>query len=246
MIEKLSNIIKTFIFLLKIRTSFSFLYIYIFFKIKNIIYKNIFYSRINLKFLLIKKFYSDSRFAHGNFFLNNAKSIYPVLKKLNIAVGENYLEIGSFEGSSLVFFSNFLNKSNFTCVDIWEGTEELKDINFKLVKNNFDYNSSHINPKNINVFTGTSRSFFLHNKNLFSIIYVDGNHFFDEVQNDLKESWSILRKGGILIMDDYIWDWYKNPKENPGYAINLFLKNNYKNLKILHMAEIVIIQKIDE
>ena len=62
----------------------------------------------------------------------------------------------------------------------------------------------------------------------------------------MNESFRILLNGGILILDDYTWSWYKDPKNNPGYAINVFLNENYNKLKILYMAEQVIVKKINE
>jgi len=219
-----------------------FLYIWVFFKIKNLIFKTFFLDKKKSN-LTLEKYYIESKFAHGNFFRGNVEYLTRLLQKTKLIKNQSYLEIGSFEGSSVIFFSKFLNDSEYTCVDIWNGVEELKDLDFKIISDNFDKNIFHINSSKINKFIGTSREFFLKNKKTFSIIYIDGNHFFDEVLHDLDNGWKFLQNDGIMIIDDYGWNWYKKPIDNPGYAINIFLKKNYKNLKILEMRKQVVIQK---
>ena len=65
--------------------------------------------------------------------------------------------------------------------------------------------------------------FFLKNEKNFDVIYIDGYHYGPQVYKDCKNAWKFLKNNGYLICDDYIWNFYKNIKENPCYAINLFL-----------------------
>jgi hypothetical protein len=146
-------------------------------------------------------------------------------------LNQKYLEIAIFEGSSLVYFSRILKNSSFTCVDIWKGQEELNECDFEIIEKNFHYNSSDISKDKIIINKNSSRNFFIEKNNKFSIIYIDGNHSYKEVLNDLNESFRILLNGGILSLDDYTWSWYSDPKNNPGYAINVFLNENYNKLK---------------
>ena len=92
-------------------------------------------------------------------------------------------------------------------------------------------------------FKMSSNKFFHQNKNMFDLIYVDGDHSSDQVYMDINNSWKILNKNGILILDDYLWWFYKNLKMNPSTAINNFIKENYKEFSNLIVWKQVIIQK---
>jgi hypothetical protein len=58
--------------------------------------------------------------------------------------------------------------------------------------------------KNIDVFRGTSSMFFTENtKKDYDWVYVDGDHSHDGCLHDLRNSWEIIKSGGILFGDDY-------------------------------------------
>ena len=212
-------------------TKKRFIFFWILFKIVSKFNNLINYS-INKEIKLkITNFYENTVFFYGNQFIPHALTIYNLINKLKKIDNQKYLEIGSFEGSSAIFFSRFLTNSNLTCVDIWKGVEELSNIDFKVVESNFDKNISKIIFNKITKIKNESEVFFKNNKEKFSIIYIDGNHFFQTVINDIEQSWRILEVNGILILDDYAWTYYDEPKQNPAYAINIFLKKYYKSLK---------------
>ena len=48
----------------------------------------------------------------------------------------------------------------------------------------------------------------------------------------------------IIIIDDFMWNYYDNINENPIGAILPFIKKNYSNLNIIHLNYQIIIQKI--
>lgn len=83
----------------------------------------------------------------------------------------------------------------------------------------------------------TSDEFFSKNKKFFDVIFIDGSHFFDNVFRDCKNSWPILKKNGILILDDYFWTGYKNLQQNPAFAINKFLKQINHEYKIIKLTK---------
>jgi predicted O-methyltransferase YrrM len=134
-----------------------------------------------------------------------------VTEKLNV------LEIGCFEGMSSVFFAeNLLNhpESTMTCVDPFmnfkdnDHAEYLRD---NQVMEAFDNNIRVCkNAKQISVFKITSDEFFAQlnaNENainpVYDIIYIDGCHLPDYIHRDMSNSFSRLRPGGIMWMDDY-------------------------------------------
>jgi len=44
---------------------------------------------------------------------------------------------------------------------------------------------------------------FIENKEVFDFMYIDGSHKCIDVYNDCVLAWRILRKGGLMVLDDY-------------------------------------------
>ena len=99
----------------------------------------------------------------------------------------------------------------------------IENLSINEIEKNFD--------ANLKNYTGrffkkkiSSNNFFKKNNKKFEVIYIDGSHFAPDVLDDCRNSWSILKKNGILILDDYFWIGYSKIEENPAFAINQFLK----------------------
>lgn len=90
----------------------------------------------------------------------------------------------------------------------------------------------------------SSEKFFKINKNKFDLIYIDGSHFCDDVKNDFNNSIKIANKDCIIILDDLLWNFYKNKKNNPINGILPILSKNKDILKIVHINNQLIVQKI--
>ena len=172
-------------------------------------------------------------FCNNLFFLENQ------LKKIkNI---KEVLEIGSYEGRSCIFFGKKFMDSNITCVDTWAGSDEHLNIKFHEIENNFNKNIlNHLGNERVKKLKLPSDIFFKNNKNLFDLIYIDGDHETEQVKKDINNSWKILNKGGYLILDDYTWWWYKDLNKNPASAINNFIYNNIINIYIKNIKNIII------
>ena len=205
-----------FIFLINSKSS---IYIFLSFFISKIlnmfVKRKIINSKKNHQLLLKeKKITNDFFSAHSyNFFyyLNKLKPNF------------NYLEIGSYEGNSAIFVAKQFNLSKCHCVDNWVGNDEYIDhINFSSIESNFNFNVDGY--KNIYKIKSLSDDFFFKNTQMFDAIYVDGYHLGSQVYKDCLNSWNCLNKGGFLICDDYIWNFYPDFKDNPCFAINSFLK----------------------
>ena len=154
------------------------------------------------------------------------------------------LEIGSYEGRSAIFFLKNFSNSNISCVDTWSGSDEHNSFNFQLIEKNFDFNTSFYQSNNLlRKYKMTSNDFFKKNDKYFDLIYVDGDHSSDQVKIDLINSWNVLKKGGFLVLDDYMWWYYKDYKKNPSTPINNFIKENIFNISNLTVWHQVIIQK---
>ncbi|WP_440633031.1 class I SAM-dependent methyltransferase [Candidatus Pelagibacter sp. HIMB1485] len=55
----------------------------------------------------------------------------------------------------------------------------------------------------IEIFRKTSDEFFLENKNIFDLIYIDGNHLFEFVKKDIENSLKFINVDGLIVLDDY-------------------------------------------
>ena len=170
-----------------------------------------------------------------NYFKHNSPIWFEIFKKNNFLKKKiNILEIGSFEGMSLLFFKKYLKTKYIYSVD-------------SIKNRNFMQNIKKIN--NIKFFHMTSNKFFKKKINIkFEIIYIDGSHYGLDVYNDLINADKFLNKNGILLIDDFLLDFsirrgtYKFYEEVMG-GVFMFLKkkNNYKFLYVGHQ---LILKKI--
>ena len=209
-------------------------------KLSFLLFINIFTKFLFLKFKnknITNDFFNHTkkfRLSH-NYFKHNPAIWYEIFKKNNLLNKDiNILEIGSFEGMSVLFFDKYLKVKNLYSVDL-------------LKNDNFIYNIRNL--KNINFFNMKSDDFFKKKLDIdFDIIYVDGSHYSIDVFNDLINSDLLLKKGGILIIDDLLLDFsirkkgYKFYEEVMG-GIFLFLKEKV-NYKFLYTGHQLIIKKI--
>lgn len=198
--------------------------------------------------------------------ISNWSRILEPMKGLNDML---FLEIGCFEGRATVWLlENILTGKNsrIICVDTFEGSEEhkvLAPVDFKNTEQVFREN---IDPwfKQDRVFISKmSSQDFLHfvarpiaamayhsvhdckfDHGAFNFIYIDGSHHAADVLADAVLSWRLLKRGGIMIFDDYMWDAYKEPEKNPRLAIDSFLSVYLGQYKILLKEYQVAIQKI--
>jgi predicted O-methyltransferase YrrM len=124
----------------------------------------------------------------------------------------NYLEIGTFYGANLFSVANSYgchNDSKLYCIDPWEDYDEYSE--YKNEQSTI-YNLFMENLKNsgaqdkIVINRGFSNNEIPKFKDeMFDIIYIDGNHEPEYVLEDAVLSFRKLKKGGILIFDDYGW-----------------------------------------
>tara|TARA_Y100000389_G_scaffold141556_1_gene139461 strand:+ start:94 stop:786 length:693 start_codon:yes stop_codon:yes gene_type:complete len=226
------------VFLVKNKASLKVILIFLIQKFFNIFLKRKIksFKKANQIFLKNKKISND-------YFSMHAFNFYKYINYLN--GNFDYLEIGTYEGNSAMFVARTFPNSRVFCVDNWNKTEEYVDQDFSLVEQNFDNNC--LSLKNIVKIKKDSDNFFLENKVHFDVIYIDGHHKDFQVLKDCRNAWKYLKPGGILICDDYIWNFYKNLKENPCYSINLFLKEIKNKKRILEVSKSqIFIKKVYE
>ena len=191
------------------------------------------------------KFSADWFTHNANNFLA-VKSILPTTQKI--------LEIGSFEGLSAVWMTKNLlaDGGEITCIDTWAGGEEHKVIGMDLsiVEERFDHNMEMLaieepNKKSVKCkgLSAVEIAKQVAQGNQFDLIYVDGGHTTIDCITDAVIAWQALKPGGVMILDDYLWQDRPVGPMHPKPAIDAFLNFFYADLTVLYMNYQVAVQK---
>jgi len=161
---------------------------------------------------------------------------------------QQLLEIGSWEGRSTVFLLGYFPQATVTAIDTWEGGVEYQERpELATLEQRFDHNISAFTDRLVKR-KGLSSVILAELAALetecFDFVFVDGSHFADDVMVDAVLAWRLLRSGGILIFDDYLWrlgryGW----KRNPSHAIHLFLRLIDGDYDLLHVGYQLAIRK---
>ena len=150
---------------------------------------------------------------------------------------KSILEIGCFEGRATTWLCDNVicgDACDYDVIDTFEGTvgesgmaaaaEKLEDADF--IQNNFFHNISFHNNVNFKVYKGLSQkvlpTFAYIEK--YDFIYIDASHRADDTFVDAYYAHKLLKSGGLLIFDDFLW---KDPKDvrevgAPEFGINAF------------------------
>ena len=78
---------------------------------------------------------------------------------------------------------------------------------------------------------------------VFDFIYVDGSHKAFDCYSDLILCWRLLAKGGLLAIDDYLYNAEGAVVDSPFEGINHFLNKHSNEIKLLHKEYRVFLQK---
>lgn len=156
------------------------------------------------------------------------------------------LEVGSFEGLSTVFMIQTLGNIQpieLHCVDTWQGGREHTDIDFHAVQENFTRNiqqaeSEVSNAVNLQLYPVRSDVALpvmqaQLGQEYFDFIYIDGSHEAADVLYDAVNAFKLLRSGGVMVFDDYLW--HNNPADiirAPKIAIDAFVNTNFDKLQV--------------
>lgn len=139
-----------------------------------------------------------------------------ITKRLNKPDPITMIEVGCFEGRSTLWFADHLKnnqRSRLVCIDSWTGGEEVERENLgfdmNVVENNFHNNiDQHPYRDQIYIYKGLSEDIL--SKLLYNyfqsvdFIYLDGSHTQRDSLVDLTLSLLLIKKGGIIIVDDYL------------------------------------------
>ena len=152
-------------------------------------------------------------------------------------------EVGSWQGSSAVAFASLFPNANITCIDTWEGSDGLNMAADPLAL--FDANTAPF-AERVEKIKSDSFSALLSLQSRgekFDLMYVDGSHFEDDVAVDSILAWRLLNSGGVMIWDDYRWNYPPYGDKLPKTAINWFLRRHQNQYRPLFMGGQAIVEK---
>ena len=158
----------------------------------------------------------------------------------------SYLEIGSYEGLSLLNILYNYKNSDVTAIDLWGESNvnsESLNVNFSEIENRFNKNLEgydYIKIKNDSVIALRE---LLQKKKLFDIIYIDGSHNGEDILSDAIESYKLLNLRGILIFDDVV-NANKNINIQSYIGFEKFCEIYRKKIKVLYLKNIAVVKKI--
>jgi len=200
---------------------------------------------------------NDLPFGHKKYFLeaiayfNN--NYIKVLNKESIKV----LEVGTYTGISLINiiklipnsigygldkWSNYIEGNALNKVDILDNMDEL-EVESSFYKNvkveGLEHRIKGIKGDSYEVLFEMMKE-----NNMFDFIYIDGSHLSFDCYSDLLMSWRLLERGGLLAIDDYLYNSEGAFIDSPFEGINHFLKKHDKEIKILHKGYRVFLQKL--
>lgn len=185
----------------------------------------------DLKNIVIK----SNSYLEGNcFYYHQTINAYPELysKQLNLfwcgkQAVENICEIGFNAGHSTMLLLLGRDKSplNFTVFDI--GHHPYTKPSFEYIKSKF----SHVNFEYIEGDSTISMPYWIHtHKELigkYDVVHVDGGHQEHCISNDMKNTDLLVKKGGIVIVDD------TNSEIINKYVDSYISSGNYIELNLL-------------
>ncbi len=114
---------------------------------------------------------------------------------------KNALEVGSFEGMSAIWLLDYLPGSKITCVDTFSAGFD--DITGEY-EERFDRNMKEYGDR-VKKVKGKSQEVLktFDRRKKYDLVYIDAHHEYESVKADLKLCWALLKKGGLMILDDY-------------------------------------------
>lgn len=148
----------------------------------------------------------------------------------------NYLQIGAYKGdASYWLFKRVLTDPTcrLTDIDCWDlqpigtymkgSTQELLEIERTYDEKIAPYKDRISKNKTL------SKEWLLNNRSeQYDFIYIDGNHNPQATMVDGVLAWDLLKVGGIIAFDDYLWDHPFGEHFNPKPAIDMFM-HMYRN-----------------
>lgn len=163
------------------------------------------------------------------------------------------LEIGSWEGRSTCWMLDNLllhPSARITCVDTFEGSVEHEVLYeqeiVRTIEQRFDGNVAKTGtPEKVRKMVGSSQSVL---RSLipdsYHMAYIDASHVAADVLEDTLLTWRLVKVGGIIIFDDYGFQFPEGITEAPPkVAIDAFMTVFKDKVRLMHQGYQVLIEK---
>lgn len=176
-----------------------------------------------------------------------------VLNEMKTMVQPRILEIGSFTGTSIMAMKEILPKADCICIDNWgmedgeldicRGVSGDKNLDMKKVRDTFLKNTDG-KVKLIEMDSAKAMSLLQSEGKIFDFIYVDGSHRADDTLVDMFMAWPLLKKGGVMGIDDYQFIPPDQRGGCPAHAINYFMNKMKGQYDIISINYRVFLRKM--
>ena len=148
-----------------------------------------------------------------------------------------FLQIGAYTGDASVWLcENILTDPTSVLIDVdtWAGSDESEhsQIDFDRVLAYYEARIAKYQ-KVIRLKMTSDKYFTGEIADKFDFIYIDGNHTAAQVERDAYSAWKLLKSGGILAFDDYLWGRDLASELTPKPAIDRFLLTHTNEYELL-------------
>jgi predicted O-methyltransferase YrrM len=159
------------------------------------------------------------------------------------------IEIGCYEGLSTSYLIERcagFGPLQIHCVDTWQGSADLPPERMEGVEHRFDRNvataigraSADVTLRKIRQRSEIALAALITERTEpFDLIYIDGSHTAPDVLVDAILAFQLLRVGGVMIFDDYLWSTEPalraDPLNTPKFAIDAFTTVFARKVRIL-------------
>lgn len=137
------------------------------------------------------------------------------------------LEIGTFKGESAEFMCEniFTNKtSKYICVDTFQGNVEHGIGGIDCTQNEQIARDRLAPFKQVKIVKDYSQNYLRRFVGELDAIYVDGGHSAVDCLRDMVLAFECLKVGGVMIVDDVLWEVMPRETDRPKIAVDSFLK----------------------
>lgn len=139
--------------------------------------------------------------------------IFETREELFEFLGNNLIiaEIGVFKGDFSKFIFNNLKPKELFLVDIFEGyagsgDKDGDNMQFTYLENEYESLKSYFKQdENVHIIKENSKNFILSlDDEYLDLIYIDGDHEYSGVKDDLNNSYNKIKNGGYICGHDYV------------------------------------------
>ena len=173
----------------------------------------------------------------------NRDMLVPWLREVE---GGHGLEIGAWKGESTVWFLEH-GLARMDVIEPFTGSQEHRDTG-GLREAFYERTREFQDRINLHPFrsVGVLPDLLAQPGRRFDFIYVDGSHESRDVALDALLGFQLLRPDGLMVFDDYLFEFHDNPARNPAAAIDFFLASHAHELTVLQTTGQVVLRKNGE